>query len=364
MTKTKRRIKHPLMLGMVIYAVAFLAAAAAGLGIFWNFIGAYEASRPENTIDAYVSQLRAEDIAEASSELVAMVNHELQTEEECRQAILDSISGDITYAKKTSESTDSEMVYALRCGSRVIGKVILTAVSVDDFGFSHWAIDREVFELSDLLGDPLSVTVPEGFAVTVNGRQLGEAFITVRDIPFENLEAFYDDYQLPTMVTYEVGPFLGDVSLETFDTAGEAVTIDETTDYNSFLNNCTDAEMQRLSNFADQFLARYVAFTGSAHKSSENNYAKLLPYVVMGSDLHKRMSMALDGLSWAQSNGDRLVSITYNQFINIGDGKFICDATYEVDTSGREGVVRTTSCVRFVIVDIPGGPRVEMLTSY
>lgn len=364
MTEIKRRIRHPLLLGMVIYAVVFLAVAAVGLRVFWDFIGAYEASRPDNIMESYVSQLTPEDIAEASSELVAMVNHELQTEEECRFAIQEALSGDITYAKKTSESTDSEMVYALRCGSRVIGTVTLTAVSVDDFGFSHWEVDRQVFELHDLLGDTLSVTVPEDFAVTVNGRQLGEEFITARNIPYENLEAFYDDYQLPTMVTYEVGPFLGKVSLETFDAEGETVVIDETTDYSRFLDNCTETDMQRLSNFADQFLARYVAFTGSAHKSSENNYAKLLPYVVIGSDLHKRMSMALDGLSWAQSNGDRLVSITYNQFIDIGGGKFICDAAYEVDTSGREGVVRTTNYVRFVIVDIPGGPRVEMLTSY
>ena len=76
------------------------------------------------------------------------------------------------------------------------------------------------------------------------------------------------------------------------------------------------------------------------------------------------MSMALDGLGWAQSNGNTLVSINYHHFTNAGDGKYICDVTYEVDTSGREGIVRTTNNVRFVIVDLSGELRVEMLTSY
>lgn len=364
MTKTKRCIKHPFLLGMVIYAVVFLVAAGVGLRIFWDFIGAYEASRPDNTIEAYVSQLTAEDIADACSGLITQVDTNIQSEEECRQVIMDALNGKITYAKKTSECTDTQMVYALRCGSKLVGAVTLNTAEVDEFGFSHWVVGQQQFDLSFLLGDPVSVTVPADFGVLVNGKRLDQDYITVEDIRYEVLDDFYDDYQLPVMVTYEAGPFLGSVTLETVNAAGEPVAIDETTDYSRFLDNCSEGDRNRLSDFANTFLARYVAFTGSAHKSSQNNYAKLLPYVVIGSDLHQRMSMALDGLGWAQSKGDTLVSITYHCFTSIGDGKYICDASYEVDTSGREGVVRTTSNVRFVIVDLPGGSRVEMLTSY
>lgn len=364
MSKTKQRVKHPLLLGMAIYTLVFLAAVAAGLSVFWDFIAAYEASRPENVIKSYASQLTAEYIAMASGDLAEMVNHQLQTEEECLRVIQEAIAEEITYAKKTSESTDNRLVYALRCGSRVIGSATLVPVEIDQFGFSHWKVAQEVFSMEYLMGDVFRITVPEDFVVKVNGRIVGENCIAVSDIHYENLEAFYDDYELPNLVTYEMGPFLGDVTLETLDADGNLVVIDETTDYNAFLSNCREEDCGRLAAFADRFLERYVAFTGSAHKTNINNYAKLLPYVVGGSDLYNRMSMALDGLSWAQSKGDQLVSVTYNQFIDIGDGKFICDATYEVDTYGREGLVRTTSYVRFVIVDLPEGPRVEMLTSY
>ena len=365
MTKKKRGIKHPLLLGMTIYAVVFLIAAGVGLFIFWNFIASYEASRPDNTIEDYVSQLTVEDIVDTvDDDLIMQVDTNLQTEEECRKVIMDSLTGEITYAKKTSESTDTRMVYAIRCGSKLVGSVTLNSVEVDKFGFARWEIGEAEFEMSLPLEDCVTVTVPEGFGVLVNGKMLDQSYITVRDIRYDALEDFYDDYQLPTMVTYEAGPFLGTVTLETVDTDGIPVEIDEAADYISFLDNCNESDRARLTKFSDAFLARYVAFTGSAHKSSENNFAKLLPYVVLGSDLHQRMSMALDGLSWAQSNGDTLVSITYHCFTSIGEGKYICDATYEVDTSGREGIVRTTSNVRFVIVELPGELRVEMLTSY
>ncbi len=363
MSKTKRRIKHPLLLGMLLYAVIFFIALGVGLRYFWDFIAAYEASRTENVIDAYVAQLTAEDIADGCDGLIAQVDRNLQTEEECRNVILNSLEDTITYAKKSSESTDTRMVYALRCGSKLVGQISLNAVEVDEFGFSRWEAGEAEFDLSFLLVEGISVTVPEDFGVLVNGKLLGEEYIVTRDVHYEALETFYGDYQLPTMVTYETGWSLGTVSLETVNAAGEPVVIDETTDYSTFLDNCSQADRDRLVKFSDAFLARYVAFTGTDRKYSENNYVKLLPYVVLGSDLHQRMAMALDGLGWAQSNGNTLVSIEYHAFTVTGEGKYICDATYVVDTNGREGVVRTTNHVKFVIVQLPGELRVETLTS-
>lgn len=364
MTKIKKSVKHPLVLGMVIYAVVFLAILTVGLSLFWNFIEAYEGSRPRNTIDAYVEQLTEAHICDQSAELLAQVDSNLQSEEACRELICEAVSGGVTYAKKSAESDDTRTVYALRSGSRVIGSVTMTTTEVDDYGFAHWEVTEESFDLSYLLGDAVSITVPSDYLVYANGVCLDGSYITESGIHYDALEAFYDDYSLPTMVTYKTGTVLGTVTVEVTDPAGNAVVINENTDYNAFLSNCTEEEVQELERFSNVFLERYVAFTSSAHKSSEVNYAKLLNYVVSGSDLHTRMRLALDGLSWAQSNGDKIVSITMNRFVNIGDGKYLCDATYEVDTSGREGVVRTTSNVKFIIVDNGYSLKAEMLISY
>ena len=364
MRKEKKRVRHPLLLGMVLYAVVILAAAAFGLRWLWNYMEAYENTRPEHTITAYMEQLTDAHICESAAELVDSIDHNLQSREECLEKIGDVLSGGITYAKKTSASTDTTTVYVLRCGSRVIGSVEMSVVEVDDYGFSHWAVTGESFDFSFLIGKGAAVTVPEEFTVTFNGTVLDERYITEQGILYENLEDFYDFYALPTIVTYEVPAILGEGELTVTDREGDPVEITADTDYNVFLSNCSDEEIGELDPFVDAFLTRYVAFTGSAFKSSETNYKKLVEYVLKDSDLHTRMQLALDGLAWAQSWGDKLVSVTVNQYIGIGDGRYICDATYLVDTTGKEGVVQTTNNARFVIVETESGYKVERLISY
>ena len=43
--------------GMLIYAAVFLLVAAAGLAVLWDFVEAYESSRPKTAIEAYMQNL-------------------------------------------------------------------------------------------------------------------------------------------------------------------------------------------------------------------------------------------------------------------------------------------------------------------
>lgn len=362
--KPKKRLKHPLLLAMTIYAGLFLGAAVFGLNVFWKYIDAYEASRPKNTIDAYMEQLTAEHICDQSGDLIDSIDHVLQSEAECREKICAVVESGMTYAKKSSASDDTKTVYVLRCGSQVIGSVTMTAAEVDEYGFTHWQVGEEAFDFSFLIGKADTVTVPSDYPVYYNGVLLDERYMTETDLRYDALDVFYGDYALPTMVTYAAGPVLGEAAMAVTDPDGGEVVIDENTDYNAFLSNCTADETQALDTFARDFVKRYVAFTGSANKTSKSSYDSLIEYVVPDSDLHTRMKLALDGLAWAQSQGDKVVSITVNRLVNIGGGKYICDVTYEVDTSGREGVVRTTNNAKFVIVDSGTGYQVELLISY
>ena len=50
------------VIGMILYAVIFLALLSVGLVFFWNFMDAFEQSRPVNTVKAYVAELTKEEI--------------------------------------------------------------------------------------------------------------------------------------------------------------------------------------------------------------------------------------------------------------------------------------------------------------
>ena len=132
----------------------------------------------------------------------------------------------------------------------------------------------------------------------------------------------------------------------------------------ALLNNCSPEETDTLTAYAEDFIDHYVAFTGSALKSSERSYKALMEYVVPDSELANRMALALEGLEWAQSRGDELVSATMNMIHRIEDGIYLCDVTYQVDTTGREGVVRTTNSARFIVVEDDDELLVKTLVAY
>ncbi len=365
MNKQKKKFKHGFALGMVIYAVVFLILVAVGLSFLWKFIAAFEASRPLNTIDDYMAKLTDEHICDTQADLIARIDHNIQSEEECRKLICDTISGGITYAKKTSECTDTKTVYVLRSGSRIIGSVTMTTTQFDEYNFARWTISEENFDFSFLMGtETYTVTVPEEFLVYVNGTELDERYVVESGIEYKALSHFYDDYPMPTMVTYQVAPGMGSFETVVTDAKGNPVIIDENTDYDAFLDNCTDAEKTELKTFSERFIDSYVTFTGSANGTERANYAALMNFVVPGSDLANRMKMALDGLTYAQSRGDEIASITINRQIAISDERYLCDITYLVDTTGREGVVQTTNNVQIIVIRTENGLLVEALTSY
>ena len=249
----------------------------------------------------------------------------------------------------------------------MIGSFTITASQPDEYGFTPWQFAEDSFDMSFLLGQSVSATAPEGYPVYVNGVQLGSSYVTDQQtIPYAVFEEYYDDFELPsfTKVTYKAGPFLGDFPMEVKDLQGNPYVFDENVDINSFVDNCTEAEIQKLDTFINEFIDRYVVFTGSANKTRYDNYDRLVVYMVPDSMLATRMRDAIEGLHFAQSQGDKIVSITANHLVNIGDGRYLCDVTYLVDTTGREGVVQTTNNVKIIVVETTDGLKAESMTSY
>ena len=181
-------------LGLLIFAVVFSCLAVWGLTEFWSFIEAYELSRPKNTIDPYVQQLTKEQIAAKDSVLLGQIDLNIQSEDACRQFILDSLTEDITYAQNISASDDTKLVYMLLHSGKPIGKVTLRPEETDKYGFTPWAVSDTSFDFSYLLGSKATITVPHDFTVYANGTALDSSYITQDNIPYELLKNYYKDY--------------------------------------------------------------------------------------------------------------------------------------------------------------------------
>lgn len=367
MAKQKRKKKIGTLifvLFMILYAGVFLGLTHKGLTYFWDFIEAYEISRPKNTIDAYMEQLSPEYIADSCTDLIAQVDHNIQSEESCKEVIVASLSEGITCAKKVTECTDTKLVYVLRSGGRVIGQVQLEPRGQESYGFTPWEVTGDSFDMSFLLTDTVSTIAPHNYPVLVNGVALDEGYITETGIRYTALEEFSEKIEQPYIVSYTAGPCLGSISLQVTDPEGNPVTIDENTDMNTFLTPCTEEEEKDLADFNQKFIKRYVGLLTSKYDTRYDNYDALVPYMRPGSDLASRTKNALEGLAFGRSNSDRVVSITINHSIRLDESRYVCDITYVVDSLRYVGVVQTTTNVKVIIVNTEDGLLADTLITY
>lgn len=348
---------------MLLYFAAAVFGINFGLKFLWNYMEAYEASRPNNTVNSYMQQLTNDHIVDMCQNVIDQIDHNLQTEEECRQIMLEELKDGVRHAKKVKECTDTRMVYVLRTGSKVIGEFVIEANAPDQYGFTTWSVASESFDLSYLIGQSKQITAPDVCTVTVNGVALDESYIIVDNIPYEAVKEYYDDYEFPCQVTYEAGPLLGDFDMIITNDQGQELTFDENTDWSEYYLNCSDEELKELDDFAKLFLERYVDFAGSNKNTRHVTYNNLIKLVVEGSDLATRLKDAVAGLQFGQSKGDEIVKIDTHLQIKLGE-KYLVDLTYDVDTTGKEGVVRTTTNARILIQRTEKGLMVESIILY
>ena len=354
---------------MVVYAVLALIGIGFGLKWFWGYMKSYENSRPKLAINAYMATVTPERVVEQCDVIIEKADFNIQSEEECYQYLLDALSEEITCARKGSACTDTMQTYVLRSGKLVIGSFVIEAGEEDSYGFAPWHLKEESFDLSALMGtETISVTVPQGYGVWVNGVQLDESYIVNEERrEFEILKEFYGSYDVPELVllTYEAGPFLNaEFEMEVYDEAGRPFAMDENFDENSLIQLTDSAKIKDLDRFLEEFIDIYVLFAGCANDDRFANYNKVIRYVVPESTLAQRMYDALDGMQFAQSQGDEVAGIQVHHYVELAPGKYLCDVRYKVDTTGYDGVVQTTTNCKIILVETNGKFLVESMIGY
>ncbi len=349
----QKKSRFWLILG--IFSLAFLVLVAVGLAIFWDFIAAYENSRPQNAVEGYMQGVTAQSISQLPDVLPEGYDAALQPEEDVRQAIAQSM-GAISYARNTKLSTDDKMVYMVLSGGKAVGSVSMTVTRTDKYGFEYWAVTEEEYDFSHLIGESVSITVPEEYPVYANGQKLDESYITESDIPYASVEAYYADYQLPAMCTYTAGPILGDITLSVTDPEGNPVEITADTDMEQFLKNCPQEEMDAVDAFLQDYVQRYIDFTAATggKEAMYHNYNELVKLILPDSMLAIRMKEAMIGLIWITDRSASVTDVSIDRCLRLEEGRWLCDFTYEVDSRDYNGRVQSVSNVQMVLVDVDG----------
>lgn len=354
---------------MIAYALAALIVTALGVKWFWGYMAAYERSRPQAPVEAYMNSVTPAYIARYTEGFLEQVDQNIQSREEVRAILDEIIQGKITYARNIAESTDTEHVYVIRSGQQIIGSMKTAATEADKYGFTPWILEEGKLDLSFLMGtETITVTAPEGFRVLVNGVALDERYIVSQEtVEYPLFDELYGKYDVPvlTINTYEAGPFLKEAyQAEVFDLQGKPFVYDDSFDPDSLVDLTDEAQVKALQDYTEEFLDIYVIFAGCANDNRFANYNRVIKYIVPGSTLAQRMQKALDGMQFAQSLGDEIDHIDFHHFAQVSEDSFLVDVTYYVNTIGREGVVQTTNNAKLLLVRSGDGFLVESLISY
>ena len=360
----RRKSRLIFTLCLLLYSVLFLIGTAIGLGHLWDYMEAYELSRPFHAVDSYMEKLDADYICDRSSDLIAMVDSTVQSPDDCRKVIREALKDKFTCVKNLGESTDDKTVYLIRCGSRIIGRFTIVPDAEIAYGFAPWKVSSDSFDLSYLLTPGHVVTAPETFTVTVNGTPLTTGHIAESGIEFPLLQEFYGSYSLPTLVTYQTGTTLGKTEVTITDPDGKAVTIDKDTDWDTLLPVCNEATSDRLSTSVSAFLKAYVDFTSCTNNDTYGNHNRLQAHILTGTALSQRMKDAIAGLKWVSDRHAKLADVQVNRLVPLEGGKYLCDVIYRVDTRNITGNVQTESHIKLIFTESGGQLKAEtMITS-
>ena len=334
---------------LIIYTAALLAAAVFALKTVWEFAERYEESMPDAVIESYIATLNGDLWAQGLSETMAAMEHPFQTDEECREVVMEILNGDIYYVRGVSDEADLD-AYSLRCNGSSFGTVYLKKDETRKASFEvlgkeldlpwdlrPWKVHKQEFDLSGLYTS-VQVTIPSTYSVQVNGKTLGAEHVIEEGIHFDSLKDYYDvNPGLPTKCTYRADKIIGQIAPVILDESGSEYVIDVSRDDSQFLKSCTQEELMYLNDFCAKFTELYLRFSsGIMGANSSGGYSSLTAYIIPGSDLDNRLKAALDGLSWAHTNAYRQDSYQLTGAIDLGGGYYVCDVVAET-TSITQG---------------------------
>lgn len=351
---SKSRKKYFKRLG--IYTLLLLIAAAIALSIVWKYAKGFEVSQVDNVLDAYMDEINSTKWNDSIKKAADKITNEFQGEEDTEAAVKDFLkSGDVTYTLAVGGLSDDSTKYALSCAGQKIGTVTFAQDKSKSVKFDlyPWEKVDEEFNFEFLKTDSDEVVIPETYTLKINGKDVGEEYITETGIKYDVLEPYYADYKdLPTKVKYEIHDLVGDVVNTVYDANGNEFTEDPLKTDIQYMEPCSDAETAKIAAFMDEAVEAYMKFFGT--KFVDSTYPTLQPYLMRGTELwDTAYEYTLDAATWVKTFNVEFVSKQFNYAFSLGGGFYVASETCHTIAYAEYKTVDEESENVFVLFDDP-----------
>ena len=347
MSQVKKKRKKKTKVGAIVYwsflavwAVLLAVGVYFGLGIVKEFGGYWEAADVNPKIDSYMDRLSVEIWEDGDNSVrstISSMEHPYQTDEECVEALKEILSGELRCLPGSGQNKEGEKTFNLLSGQSKFGQLYAKQKpfepdlfpvlnwAIEKFSLYPWEVEGVEFFL-DGLYTTFDITVPASYTVMLNGHPLTEAEIVERDIPYNVLQDYYDEFDgLPTKVTYHAEKLFGHVDYELLDEKGEPTTIDPEQDDSQFIVPISQPLMDRFADFTPQFARRYLEFCAGTG-DMWYQYNLLQHYLVKNSDLADRLYRMIDSyIGWQHNSNFNFIGANLNGAISLGNNMYVLD---------------------------------------
>lgn len=247
-----------------IYAVLVIAAIVViqiALGQVETFLAQYEASQPKHAAKAVFDENFAEFDALSYLDKFDESIFGLETKENVAKYLAEKTDGAEFSYYSISSSESGTYKYAVRAGNVKIAEFYLYE-SEGENGFpTYTAGDFSVYFAAN---EDVTVTVPKGASVSLNGVQLDDGYIIENDIPDAHNQFLPDGVAGKYYTRYKASGFVSAPQITVNDISGE-LTIVESEDgyvtvpvYNDALKSAySEYVLSALQNYATYIQGRY-----------------------------------------------------------------------------------------------------------
>ncbi len=350
MAKTKKQKGNSFGKVMLIYALLVLALLPAFLRPLWRYLAAYEESGPDKAMERYLDTMDTEHIRALSADFLNGLQLQYQDRDQAFAEVEKLMKGELRFTLKSADTDLRHAVYNIRGGGKVLGTVSMAKEEDPRLGFAPWELQEEHYDFSFLFGED-EITVPSSWQVFCNGIELGEEDLSGEREGFDLLRSFYGDsrFVLPENVTYRISGVVGEAPLRLVDAKGLPVDRDYPLSEEEKLANCTKDEEQEIQTLLDSFVQRYIDCLSNASRDVMGNYRAIKPYIVAGSDIDRIILDNMAGQQWAHSGGDTVTARDDLLLMNLGNGYYLAEFDYTLDTVGNHGHVESVNRIMVVI---------------
>lgn len=344
MQNVKKRKTKTGAIVFAVFLILWVIALGAGIYYLWNsvrvFGGYWEKSQINPKIDAYMDRLSAEMWEGGENSVVKTISemeHPYQTDEECMDVLKTILKDDLRCLPGVSDTQSNKRVFNLLSGRSKFGQITATQYPfepeenklvnyvIKEYSVYPWEVDGVEFYL-DGLYTTFDITVPASYTVLLNGHPLTGDNIVERDIRYNVLEDYYDEFEgLPTKVKYHAEKIFGQVDCQLLDANGNPTSIDPEQDDSQFIEPVSQELEARFANFAEEFTKRYLQFcAGTGDMWYEYNL--LQHFVLKDSDLSERLYKMIDSyLGWQHNSNFNFNGCTLNSVTSLGNDIYVLD---------------------------------------